>query len=86
MIVLYFSQELSLFVVAGVIICFLSGYVMCAGLNIASCAAIRVFLSLGPACMYSGLLTKTLRIVIIFQSTNVLKKHVREVCIVRFRQ
>jgi len=84
--VFYFAQESSLFVIVGVIICFLDAYIICAGLNIASCAAIRVVLSLGPACMYSGLLTKTLRIVIIFQSTNVLKKHVREIYSVRFRQ
>lgn len=69
-------QELCVFVFVGAIICLLDGYVTIGGLTAESCGASRVALSIGPACMYSGLLTKTIRIVIIFQSKNVLKKHV----------
>jgi len=72
-----FFQELTVFVFAGIIICLLDGCIVSRRLSPASCISARVFLSLGPAFMYSGLLTKTLRIAIIFQSKKVLQTHVR---------
>ncbi|XP_077973472.1 metabotropic glutamate receptor 7-like [Styela clava] len=66
------GMELCFFVLFGIYITLLSCFTVTTTPSMISCAATRLTLSLGPACMYAGLLMKTFRVVFIFQSKGIL--------------
>lgn len=71
------GRELCFFVLFGIFATFLNFLPMIASPTTTTCVISRVILALGPTLMYAGLLTKTIRVVIIFQSTSVLSPKVR---------
>ncbi|XP_039261394.2 metabotropic glutamate receptor 4-like [Styela clava] len=71
------GRELCFFVLVGVFLTFLNFLSLTASPTITTCVVSRVLLAMGPTCMYAGLLTKTLRVVIIFQSKAILSQRVK---------
>ncbi|CAK8694121.1 unnamed protein product [Clavelina lepadiformis] len=62
------SKELCGVMLLGSLICLTSTFAFVSPTNVASCAVSRAFLAIGPTLMYSALITKTVRVVIIFKS------------------
>ncbi|XP_039261478.2 metabotropic glutamate receptor 3-like isoform X1 [Styela clava] len=66
------GMELCFFVLFGIFFTLTNCFVITAPPTIFSCALSRVILAIGPACMYSGLLVKTIRVVFIFHSKRIM--------------
>uniref|UniRef100_F7BFE1 G-protein coupled receptors family 3 profile domain-containing protein n=1 Tax=Ciona intestinalis TaxID=7719 RepID=F7BFE1_CIOIN len=71
------GKELCSFILLGSLMSFANAFVLCYPPSDTTCIIARLFLCFGPTIIYSGLLTKTIRVVIIFQSKKVLPPEVK---------
>ncbi|XP_039261392.2 metabotropic glutamate receptor 7-like isoform X1 [Styela clava] len=72
------GKELCFFVLFGIFITLLNCFSVTSAPSNLSCTTSRVILSIGPTCMYVGLLMKTIRVVFIFQSSGILTTRTKQ--------
>ncbi|XP_076817387.1 metabotropic glutamate receptor 4-like isoform X3 [Clavelina lepadiformis] len=71
------GKELCAVVLFGALLCFVNSFVLATRASKVSCSVSRILLACGPTLMYAGILTKTIRVVIIFQAKKMLSSQVK---------
>ena len=67
-------KEACWFVLIGATLCFLNSFVLRSKPSNSLCAFARLFVAVGPTMMYAAIITKTIRILVIFHAKNLLSK------------
>ena len=72
-----FLQESCWFILIGASLCFLNSFVLHSYPSTTTCSFSRAFLAIGPTMMYAAIVTKTIRILVIFHAKDVLSRQAR---------